>query len=82
MNVKQAAAVDDEADFVFVVPVLGIEPGQHAVEAGRVRLHVDDVGGDVAAARFELVDLPGVGGENRLGTGDSAATSGPDVQRS
>jgi hypothetical protein len=29
MDVKQAAAFDDEAHFVFVVPVLAAESGEH-----------------------------------------------------
>ena len=37
MNVKQPAAFDDEADFVLVVPVLGVELVEHRVEARRRR---------------------------------------------
>jgi len=34
MDVKDAAALDDVADFVFVVPMLGFELGEHGVEVG------------------------------------------------
>ena len=57
MDVEQPAPFDDETDFVLVVPVLAAEFVQHGVEIRRVGLDVDHVGRDVAAARFELVDL-------------------------
>src|SRR5713101_9919277 len=59
-NMKDAAALDDETDFVFVVPVLGIETVEHGFEAGSLRGDVDDVGGDVAALGLQAFDLRGV----------------------
>src|SRR5204863_4839862 len=64
VDVKQPAALDDETDLVFVVPVLGVELCQHRVEAGGRRMHVDDVGGHVPALRFQFVDLAFVRLEN------------------
>jgi hypothetical protein len=43
MDVKQAAALDNEPDLILVVPVLAAELVQHGVEVRRVRKHVDDV---------------------------------------
>ncbi len=43
-------ARDDESYFVFVVPVFAIELREHLFETGCGRVHVDDVGGHVAAA--------------------------------
>ena len=57
VNVKDPFPRDDEADFVLVVPVLAAELREHRVEPGRRGRHVDDVGGDVAAARPELREL-------------------------
>src|SRR5437764_11999647 len=57
MDVKQAAALDDHPNFVFVVPVLAVEFREHGVETGRLGSDVDDVGGDVPATYFEFVDL-------------------------
>ena len=82
MNVKQPAALDDEPHFVLVVPVLGVELREHRVEARRVGLDVDDVGGDVAAARLELVDLAGVRREHLRPAMRAAAISAPTVVRS
>ena len=73
MDVKQPAAFDDEADFVLVVPVLGVELVEHHVEIRRVREDVDDVGGDVAALRFQLVDLRRVARASRASAGASEA---------
>src|SRR5262245_40461156 len=56
MNVEQATALDDEADFVFVVPVLAVELVEHDVEVGGVRIDVDHVCRHVPASRFQLVD--------------------------
>src|SRR5437016_5974236 len=47
-DVKQPTSLDDEADLVFVVPVLAAELGEHDVEARRVGSYVDDVGSGVS----------------------------------
>jgi len=52
VNVKDAVAGDDEAHFVFVVPVFAIEFGEHLVETRCCRVDVDDVGSHVTATRF------------------------------
>src|SRR5690349_11665324 len=54
VNVKQSAALDDEADFVLVVPVLTVELVEHDVEVRRVRKHVDHVCCYVSALGLEL----------------------------
>src|SRR5262245_8193671 len=64
VKVKQPPPFDDEPHLVIVVPVLAVEFGQHLVQAGRLRLDVDYVGCDVAAALFELLYLVGICGEN------------------
>src|SRR6266550_802256 len=61
MDVEQAAPANDEAHFVFVVPVLHVEFREHGVEAGGGGGDVDDIRGHVAAARLELCDLGRVG---------------------
>src|SRR6266487_7091256 len=57
VNVKQAAATDDESDLVLVVPMLRAELGEHRVEIGRRGRDVDDVRRDVSAAGLQLVDF-------------------------
>src|ERR1043166_605257 len=64
MDVKQAAALDDEADFVFIVPMLAVEAVKHGFEAGRRGRNVNDVGGDVTALGFEAIDFRSVSGED------------------
>ena len=51
------------ADLVFIVPVLELNRASIAVEAWRGGIDIDDVGRDVAAARLQLVDLPGIRAE-------------------
>ena len=81
VDVEQAAAFDDEADFVFVVPVLAVERASIASRFGVSGRHVDHVGRHVAAARLELVDLAGVGGEHASG-GAPAGSGVSGVHRS
>src|SRR5947208_2568350 len=69
MNVEQAAPGDDVADFVLVVAMLDVEFGQHGVESGRARVHIDHVGGHVPTALLQLLDLWHVGLQNLLGGG-------------
>ena len=57
MDVEHAPTFDDEADFVLVVPVLGLEFLQHYIEVGRIGEDVDDVGGHIAATSAEFGDL-------------------------
>ena len=61
MDVEDAPPLDDEPHLVLVVPVLAAELREHAVEAGRRRLHVDHVRGDVPALRLQSLDLAAVG---------------------
>jgi hypothetical protein len=44
MNVKDAASLDREADFVFAVGMLLAEPGEHRINIRRLRGDVDHVG--------------------------------------
>src|SRR5262245_49540504 len=60
MDVKQAPSLDDEAYFVFIVPVFGVEPDQHRLEARCGGVDVDDVRRDVPAPCLQLVNLPGI----------------------
>ena len=69
MDVEDAAAGDDEADFVLVVGVLGAESGEHGVEAWSFGIDVDDVGGGVATLRFHGVNLGCIGGKDGFGVG-------------
>src|SRR5438309_3102530 len=57
MNVKQATAMNNEANFVLVVPVLAVEPGKHSFEAWRARVHVNHVRSNVAAYDLEPLDF-------------------------
>src|SRR5436853_5745240 len=50
MNVKQAAPGDDEAHFVFIMPVLALEARQHRIETRRLRSNVNHVDSHIAAA--------------------------------
>src|SRR5262249_19209005 len=67
MDVKQTASFNDEANFVFIMPVLRVEAVEHCVEARSRWRNVDHVGGDVAALGFETIDFRGIGGENFSG---------------
>ena len=69
MDVEEPAPFDDETHFIFIVEVLAAELCEHHVQVRRVRLHVDDIGRDVPAARFQPVDLTSVSGEERVGRG-------------
>lgn len=61
---ENAAAVDDKADFVFVVFVFFVEFGQEFVEVGGCRREGNDVGAQVAAAFFEGFDFVGEDGQD------------------
>ena len=67
VDVEKPAPFDDEAHLVLVVPVLDVELVEHRVEVRGSGIDVDDVGGDVAAFLFELLDLGAVGLEDLLG---------------
>ena len=58
--VKQTAAVNDETHLVIVVPMLPAELRQHLLQARRLRLDVDHIRRDVAAAGLEPFDIFGV----------------------
>src|SRR5215471_10643260 len=51
-DVEQPAALDDEAHFVLIMPMFGIELIEHGFEARRCRRDINDIRGDVAALRF------------------------------
>src|SRR6266446_7049989 len=59
-NVEQSVARDYESHLVFVMPVFTIKLRQHFIQPGRVGPNINHVGCDVAAAGFQLVDLPGI----------------------
>ena len=69
VEVEDAAPADDEPYFVFIVRVLGAEPHEHGVEVGRIRLHVDHIGGHIAAAPLERLDLASIGSQHVLRRG-------------
>src|SRR6266508_1878291 len=58
--VKQTATMNDETHLVIVVPVLTAEFRQHLFQARGLRLDIDHVRCDVAAAGFEPFDIFGV----------------------
>src|SRR4029450_7682887 len=74
MDVEEAAALDDEGHLVLVVQVLAREALEHGVEVRRLRLHVDDIGNNVAAARLEVVDLGRPRREDLVGRGRARHT--------
>ena len=66
---KQAAALHDESDFVFVMPVFAAELREHGVQVRGLRADVDHIGGHVAAGRLQFVDLVAVRLKHRVGAG-------------
>jgi len=64
MNVKYTPPGENKAHFIFVVPMLAIEPGEHFVESGGLRMDIDHVGGVVASMQFQAFDLVGVCGKH------------------
>ena len=60
-DMKEPTALQDEADFVFVMPVFAIELCEHSVESGCLRCDVDDVCRDISASPLEFFDLLRVG---------------------
>ena len=69
VDVEEAAAFDDEADLVFVVPMLGTELGEHGVEVWRRRRNVDHIRSRVSAASLQLLNLVAVRLKDRFGAG-------------
>ena len=65
-DMKQAAAGNDEAHLVLIVPVFYLELGQHRVQLGRLGVDIDNVSGGVTALGFESIDLRRVGFEYLL----------------
>src|SRR3989442_2291394 len=66
-DVEQTAALQNEPDFILIVPMLAVEFGQHGVEPRLWRRDVNHVRGDVASARLELFNFSPVSGETGLG---------------
>src|SRR6266704_6417970 len=66
MDVKQSVARDDEPHFVFVMPMFTIKLCEHRVKAGRLRINVDDIRGDISTLSFQLFDLFRVGAQHFL----------------
>src|SRR5262249_31944909 len=64
MNMKYAATGNDEADFVFIVPVLAIESCQHGFKVRSLWTNVNHVRSHKAAALFQLFYFIAVCGEN------------------
>src|SRR5688572_29812262 len=69
MDVENPAAMDDEADLVFIVPVFPAEFCQHGVQPRCLRVHVNDIRRDVASARFQLFNFCRVRLEDFFGGG-------------
>jgi len=66
---EDAAALEDEAHLVLVVPVLAAELREHRLQVRGLAPHVDHVGRDVAAAGLEPRDLGVVGREHLVRRG-------------
>src|SRR5215470_3271450 len=64
MNMKYAATGNDEADFVFIMPVLAIESRQHGFKVRSLGTNVNHVRGDIADALFQLFYFSAVCGED------------------
>ena len=64
MDMKQSMAGDNEAHFVFVVPVFAPELCQHRFEARRFGIDIDHIGGYITAAGLQLIDLFGIRRQN------------------
>ena len=58
--------MNDEPHFVFIVPVFALESRQHGFESRRLRIDINYVGGHITAARFQAVDLCGIGRKNLI----------------
>ena len=65
MNVEQPAALNDESDFVFVVPVFAAEFRKHDVQVRRLRLR-PPVGADRVRAALVEGQKEDVGGRGRV----------------
>jgi len=57
MEVKDSSTFHGESHLIFGMRVLLVEFLEHGIEVGGVRMDVDDVGGDIAAGRFDLFDF-------------------------
>src|SRR5580692_8901209 len=64
MNEKKPTSGDNETNLIFVMSVLDAELREHCLQSCGVRIHVDHVGGDIAAAFLQYVDLLGIRGKN------------------
>src|SRR5271169_4763850 len=64
MDVKQAAAMDDETYLIFIVPMLAIELGKHVLHVRSRRSDFDHVRSDVSSAFFERLYFRRVGRKN------------------
>src|SRR5437764_1063493 len=56
MNVENSASLNDETYLILVVPVFAAEPREHCIETRCLRVHVDNIGGHIPAARLQLLD--------------------------
>src|SRR5207253_744968 len=54
-DVKQSPTVNDEAHFIFIVPVLAIELSQHRLQAWGLGFHINHIRRDIATMHLELV---------------------------
>src|SRR5262249_47207908 len=66
MDVKQAAAVHNETNLIFLVPVFAVEFRQHGLESRSAGINVDEVGGLVSSTSFQAVDLLSKSGEQHF----------------
>ncbi len=64
MNVKYAPPGENKPDFIFIVPMLAIETGEHFVEPGGLRMDIDHVGRAVASMPLQAFDLVGIRGKH------------------
>src|SRR5262245_56235866 len=57
IHMKEAAALDDETDLVFIMPVLAAEFREHRVKIWSLGIDVDHVRCHISAGCFEFLDL-------------------------
>src|SRR6266851_2042831 len=63
-DVKKSATMNDEAHFVFVVPVFATELGQHGFQVRGLRCDINHIRRDITAVPLKLFDFGAVRREN------------------
>src|SRR6266581_1286246 len=64
MDMEQASARYDVADFVLIVGMLDIELCEHRIQPGSIGMDVDHIRGEVTSPALEFLDLLSVGAQD------------------